>query len=88
MLALTRKHGERIVIGDNIVITVVGIKGDNIRLTIDAPKEIKIYRGEIYDAIAAENRQASVHQDMSELGKLEILRIRKAQEPVQTCPER
>ncbi len=58
MLALTRKVGERIVIGDNIVVTVVSIKGDNIRMTIEAPKEIKIYRGEIFDAIAAENKQA------------------------------
>lgn len=60
MLALTRKVGERIVIGDNIVVTVVGIKGDSIRITIDAPKEIKIYRGEIYDAIAAENQEAAM----------------------------
>lgn len=60
MLALTRKVGERIVIGDNIVVTISEIKGESIRLAIDAPKSIKIYRGEIYDAIAAENRQAVV----------------------------
>ncbi|MBC8015442.1 MAG: carbon storage regulator CsrA [Sporomusaceae bacterium] len=59
MLALTRKPGERIVIGDNIVITIVEIKGDNIKLGIDAPKEIKIYRGELYDSIVAENKQAA-----------------------------
>ena len=58
MLALTRKQGERIVIGDNVVITIVEIKGDSIRVAIDAPKEIKIYRGELYDSIAAENQQA------------------------------
>ena len=58
MLALTRKPGERIVIGDNVVITIVEIKGDSIRLAIEAPKAIKIYRGELYDAIAAENQQA------------------------------
>jgi len=60
MLALTRKVGERIVIGDNIVVTISEIKGESIRLAIDAHKSIKIYRGEIYDAIAAENRQAVV----------------------------
>ncbi|MDF2876225.1 MAG: csrA, partial [Sporomusa sp.] len=53
MLALTRKIGERIIVGDNIVFTVVDIKGDSVRLAIEAPKEIKIYRGEIYEAIIA-----------------------------------
>jgi len=62
MLALTRRVGERIVIGDNVVVTIVDIKGDSIRLAIDAPKEIKIYRGEIFDAIAAENKEAAVQQ--------------------------
>lgn len=58
MLALTRRLGERLVIGDDVVVTIVDVKGDNVRLAIQAPKEIKIYRGEIYDAIAAENQQA------------------------------
>ncbi|MCE5286513.1 MAG: carbon storage regulator CsrA [Pelosinus sp.] len=60
MLALTRRIGERIVIGNNIVVTVVDIKGDNIRLAIDAPREVKIYRGEIYDSIIVENKQVAV----------------------------
>ena len=77
MLALTRKVGERIVIGDNIVVTVVSIKGDNIRMTIEAPKEIKIYRGEIYDAIAAENRQAAVSNDLTELDILKAIQKKK-----------
>jgi len=77
MLALTRKIGERIVIGDNIVVTVVSIKGDSIRLAIEAPKEIKIYRGEIFDAIAAENKQAAVPKDLSELNLLKRLQIKK-----------
>ncbi|MGI6093114.1 MAG: carbon storage regulator CsrA [Veillonellaceae bacterium] len=67
MLALTRKIGERIVIGDNIVVTVVDVKGDNVRLALEAPKTIKIYRGEIYDAIAAENKQAAAPVDMNAL---------------------
>ncbi|AFM01829.1 carbon storage regulator CsrA [Desulfitobacterium dehalogenans ATCC 51507] len=77
MLALTRKAGERIVIGDNIVVTVVAIKGDSIRLTVDAPKEIKIYRGEIYDAIAAENKEAAIPVDLSELTVLKGFHIKK-----------
>lgn len=74
MLALTRKIGERIVIGNNISITIVDIKGENIRLGIDAPKEIKIFRGEIYDAIVAENKIAAIPADLSGLGALEELK--------------
>ena len=77
MLALTRKVGERIVIGDNIVVTVVSIKGDNIRLAIEAPKDIKIYRGEIFDAIAEENKQASVSNNLLKLDMLKGLGIKK-----------
>lgn len=77
MLALTRKVGERIVIGDNIVVTVVSIKGDNIRLAIEAPKAVKIYRGEIFDAIVEENKQASVPMDLAKLDILKAMQIKK-----------
>ena len=74
MLVLTRKPGERLVIGDNIVITVVEIKGDNIRIGIDAPREVKVYRGEIYDAIIAENKAAAIGADMKQLEGLKGLK--------------
>lgn len=77
MLALTRKVGERIVIGDNIVVTVTSIKGESVRMTFEAPKEIKIYRGEIFDAIVAENKQAAIPNDFSELDILKALPIKK-----------
>jgi carbon storage regulator len=77
MLVLTRKPGERLVIGDNIVITVVEVKGDNIRLGIDAPREVKVYRGEIYDAIVAENRQAALATDLTGLDKLKAVAVKK-----------
>jgi carbon storage regulator len=70
MLALTRKAGERIVIGDSITITVVDVKGDSIRLAIDAPREVKIYRGEIYDAIVTENKQSAVSIELSKMDLL------------------
>lgn len=74
MLALTRKIGERIVIDDNIVITIVNIQGDNIRVAIDAPREIKIYRGELYDSIVLENRQAAISNQTGMLDMLKDLK--------------
>ena len=59
MLILTRKPGESLYIGDDIKITIVEIKGHQIRVGIDAPKEFRIYREEIYLAILEENKQAA-----------------------------
>ena len=79
MLVLTRKPGERLVIGDNIVVTVVDVKGDNIRIGIDAPREVKVYRGEIYDAIVAENRQAAAATaDLTGLDQLKAASEKKS----------
>ena len=79
MLVLTRKPGERLVIGDNIVVTVVDVKGDNIRIGIDAPREVKVYRGEIYDAIVAENRQAAAATgDLTGLDQLKVATEKKS----------
>jgi carbon storage regulator len=54
-----KKRGESIIIGDDIVITVVDIRGDKVRLGIAAPIEISVHRQEVYEAIQRENRQAS-----------------------------
>ncbi|MFV0446772.1 MAG: carbon storage regulator CsrA [Planctomycetaceae bacterium] len=51
MLVLSRKRNESIVIDGNIVVTVVDIRGDKVRLGIEAPKEVPIHRSEVYDAI-------------------------------------
>lgn len=51
MLVLTREIGASIVIADNIVVTVLGVKGSQIRVGIDAPKEIEVHRTEIYERI-------------------------------------
>ncbi len=58
MLVLTRKLGESIAIDDNIKITVVQIKGKQVRLGIEAPKDTKIHREEVYLAIQEQNKQA------------------------------
>jgi len=54
MLILSRQRDERIMIGDDIVITVVDIRGDKVRLGIDAPPQIPIHREEVYQAIQRE----------------------------------
>ncbi len=59
MLILTRKLGERITIGDDIVITLLEIKGTHAKLGIEAPKGISIHRQEIYERIKAENLESS-----------------------------
>ena len=66
MLVLTRKLGETIVIGDDIVIKVVDIHGKQIRLGIDAPTEISIFRGEIYERIQEENKRSVETNDKNE----------------------
>ncbi|WP_371372080.1 carbon storage regulator CsrA [Sporomusa aerivorans] len=75
MLALTRKIGEQIVIGDNVVLTIVDIKGDSIRVAIEAPKDIKIYRGEIYETIVAANKQSAQSGDLNKLDILKGIRL-------------
>ena len=73
MLVLTRKPGEKIFIGDNMSMTVVEVKGDSVRIAVDAPREVKIYRGEIYEAIIAENKAAAIGGDMKQLDGLKKL---------------
>jgi carbon storage regulator len=74
MLALTRKIGEKIIIGDNIELTIVDIKGDSVRLSIEAPKDIKIYRGEIYELIVAENKQSAKPIDLAHMDLLKDIK--------------
>ncbi len=71
MLVLSRQRDESIVIGDNIVITIVDIRGDKVRLGINAPAEIPVHRQEVYDAIQRENLRASrlEPRDAQTLGK-------------------
>ena len=59
MLVLIRKISESIIIGDNIIVRVADVRGDNVRIAIDAPREIKIYRGEVYEAISEANKAST-----------------------------
>ncbi len=59
MLILARKLNESIIIGEDVVVSVVDIKGDQVRLGITAPPQVKVYRHEVFEAIQAENRAAA-----------------------------
>lgn len=59
MLVLSRHRDESIVIGDNVVITVVDIRGDKVRLGVTAPRETPVHRQEVYNAIQRENKKAA-----------------------------
>ena len=59
MLILSRKVDEKIVIGENISISIVEIRGDQVRIGVDAPKTVKVFRKEVFDAIRTENLAAA-----------------------------
>lgn len=62
MLVLSRKKNESIMIGDSIEIKVIAIDGDTVRLGIEAPRNVEVYRKEIYEAIQEENKTAIQHK--------------------------
>ncbi|MBR1441487.1 MAG: carbon storage regulator CsrA [Lachnospiraceae bacterium] len=70
MLALTRKKQEAIVINNNIEITVLEVKGDQVKLGISAPKSIPVYRKEIYVEIQNANKEAMSQANVDVLSKL------------------
>jgi carbon storage regulator len=59
MLILSRKINEKIMIGDDISVSIIEIRGDQVRLGVSAPKTVKVFRQEVFDAIKAENKAAA-----------------------------
>ena len=59
MLVLSRQRDESIIIGDNVIVTIVDVRGDKVRLGIEAPREVSVHRREVYEAIQRENQQAA-----------------------------
>lgn len=70
MLALSRKKNEAIVINNNVEVTILEVKGDQVKIGISAPKEVPIYRKEVYEQIQNANREAVSVEGMEALEKL------------------
>ena len=66
MLILTRRIGESLVVGNNVTITVLGVKGNQVRVGVNAPKEISVHREEIYKRIQEEKNQKESDEEQSD----------------------
>jgi carbon storage regulator len=74
VLVLTRRTEESVVIGDNIIVTVLGVEGEKVKLGIDAPRDVTILRRELFDAITQQNRLADKLASIPETPALKGLR--------------
>ena len=68
MLILTRRIGEMLMIGDEIKITVLGVRGNQVRIGIDAPKDISVHRKEVYDQVNEDDDLPKVEKGNEEIG--------------------
>lgn len=68
MLILSRKIDEKIQIGDDITITIIDIHGEQVKIGVEAPKSIKVFRQEVFEAIQKENKAAAVEQSNNQVG--------------------
>lgn len=75
---LTRRSGESVVIGDGIVVTIIDVRGDGVRIGIDAPREVRVHRAEVLEAVRAENVGASVADDAADAAAAALRSIRPA----------
>ncbi len=64
MLILSRKINEKIKIGNEITISIIEIRGDQVKIGVEAPKDVKVFRQEVFNAIQKENKEAAASQDV------------------------
>jgi carbon storage regulator len=81
MLVLSRKRDESIIIGDDVVITVVDIKGEQVKIGVSAPKTVSIHRKEVYEAIQEENKQAASSTKVQRQSLSGLVKVLKTKSP-------
>ncbi len=77
MLVLSRKRDESIIIGDDVVVTVVDVKGEQVKIGVSAPKTVSIHRKEVYEAIQEENKAAAKTPMQNLSGLVQVLKTQK-----------
>jgi carbon storage regulator len=86
MLVLSRKVGEKLLIGDDIVVTIIDSRGDGVRIGIDAPRSMKVHRAEVIEAVREANREATSADDAAEQRLRDLLSRRDADTPEPPVP--
>jgi len=81
MLVLTRKAGESVMIGDDVVVTVLEARGDVIRIGIQAPRDVQVHREEVYKELREANREAASPNDAAVRALTDLLRPANAEPP-------
>lgn len=84
MLVLTRRVGESIVIGDDVRVVVLDVRGDTVRIGIEAPRQVDVHRAEVYAEVQAANAAAVTHRD--DLGDVAVRLARLARRPDAAAP--
>lgn len=78
MLILTRRISEKLIIGDNVTITILGVKGNHVRIGIDAPRDVKVNREEVFQRVLKERKELSREPQRKKASTLSLVKTNQA----------